>query len=106
VSSLLVSLLAVLLIVLVAAAVAVGLLVVPFVVAVDMAERRGFSTWRCGLLTLACLGVGAGGILALRHHSPLLLVPCAALCWAVPGLLSLLSEDQKRLGGRQGGHEP
>ena len=99
------SLLTLVLVVAVLSALAAALLVVPFVQAVDMAERRGFSTWRWGGLQLLALGLAVLGGYGLRHHNPLVLLPFALLCWVVPGALALLSQQDQRIGGRQGAHE-
>ena len=97
----------VLLAVLVAAllcAVGVGLLVAPFVVAVDRAERRGFSTGRWGATDLVVAALALALAWALRDSTRVLLVLPLALTWAVPGALALLAPGQL-LGGRQGAHE-
>lgn len=88
------------------ALVGIGLSVVPFVVAGDLAERRGLSVPRAGALTLLAVGVGlAGALLVLRGDAPpaYALLPLT-LCWAVPGALLLLA-GPGRLGGRRGLHE-
>jgi hypothetical protein len=81
--------------------------VVPFVVGVDMAERRGFSTDRWGAFCL--LSVSLAAALAFLVHqrdlSSLLYLPAVALTWAVPGVLALLDASQRTLGGRAGAHE-
>jgi hypothetical protein len=102
---------ALLVVLLVAAAAVLGVVttVVPFVVGVDMAERRGFSTARWG--GIALLGAGlAGGLLlfAVVAHSTVSLIwvaLAALLGWATPGLLSLLSQNETEVGGSQGAHE-
>jgi hypothetical protein len=106
---LLLSAVVVVLVVAVAAALAVGTTAVPFVMGVDMAERRGFSTTRWGGIALVCAGL-AGGLLllAVLAHSlaSLFWIGAAALVgWATPGLLSLLSEHETEVGGYQGAHE-
>jgi hypothetical protein len=91
--------------VLVVAAVAVACSAVPFVVAVDMAERRGFSTARWGACQLALLVLAAlVGYVALRH-TVLLVVPAVLICWLTPLLLWVLGPQETRIGGRQGAHE-
>jgi hypothetical protein len=84
-----------------------GLTAVPFVVAVDMAERRRFSATRWGGLQLALLAVAALVFLVGWRHGHLLLlgVPSVLLCWLTPLVLSLLSTDDGALGGYQGAHE-
>lgn len=84
-----------------------GLTVVPYVVALDMAQARRFSTARAGALALTGVLVGlAGAFLLYRSDLPtvLLLLPLG-LCWLVPGALWLLDEGQVAVGGRQGAHE-
>jgi hypothetical protein len=78
---------------------------VPFVVAVDMAERRCFSParWGAAQLVLLVLG-GLVGYVALKHLA-LLLLPAVLLCWMTPLALWVLSADDTRIGGRQGAHE-
>jgi hypothetical protein len=103
----LVTLVTVLSLLVAACALVVGLVVVPFVVAVDMAERRGFAPTRWGAVTLVGSGLGlllAGSILQQRY-SLLLLTVAAALACTGPGVVALLDASQKRLGGTQGAHE-
>ena len=93
----------------VVAAVVVGtvMVVVPFVVGVDMAERRGFSTQRWGAVCLLATAIMLLlGYVVLTHDlTKVLLVPAAAVGWAGPGLLALLDSSQRALGGLQGAHE-
>jgi len=100
---------AVYLMVVAAAVLAVGaaLTAVPFVVAVDMAERRRFSATRWGGVQLALLVLAALVFLVGWRHGHLLLlgVPAALLCWLTPLVVSLLSTDDGPLGGYQGAHE-
>ena len=92
------------LVVLVAATLAAVLTAVPFVVAVDLAERRGFSTTRWGGVQLVLLGLAAAvGWVGLRHAGVLVLV-VPVLCWATPLLLVLLGGDDSRVGGYRGAH--
>lgn len=94
--------------------VAVGLVLLaavtlaPFVVALQMAETRAFSTTRWGAFALVACGLGL--LLALvfyRSDS----VPSAAallplvLTWAGPGALWLLTGEEAAIGGRAGAHE-
>ena len=83
------------------------LVVVPFVVGVDMAERRGFSTQRWGgICVLGSVLMVLGGYLVLTHDlSKVLLLPTAAVGWSGPGLLALLDSSQRLVGGSQGAHE-
>jgi hypothetical protein len=104
VTGLLATLLVVLVLTALACAVGVGLLVAPFVIGVDMAERRGFSTARWGAADLVAVFVALGLAYSLRDSSRVLLVLPLALCWAVPGVLALLAAGQPA-GGRQGAHE-
>lgn len=100
------------LIVLCAVVAVVGLLfvllvVVPFVLTVDLAERGGFSTARWGSACVAAVLVTAA--LALRielggHTRVLHLVPLA-LVLLPPLVVSLLDHNQTRVGGSQGAHE-
>lgn len=86
----------------------VGLLglVVPFVVGVDMAERRGFSTERWGALCLLGSGLALAVAYAVltQHLGFVLYLPALALAWGTPGVLALLAPGQ-RVGGAQGLHE-
>ncbi len=92
-----------------ALACAVGVLVVvaPFVVGVDMAERRGFSTDRWGIvcLTGVAFALMLGYLVHAHGWSTVLYPPALALAWAGPGLLALLDPSQWRLGGPSGLHE-
>ena len=81
---------------------------VPFVVALSLAERRGFSTGRWGAVTLAgaVTGLLLAGVLLTgdRVPAPLALLPLL-LGWTGPVVLRLLSEQDTALGGRAGRHE-
>ena len=103
----LLSVLVVVLLAAVAVAVAVAFSVVPFVMATDLAERRGFSAGRWGGTQLVLLAISAlATLVGARHgHLVLLVVPAALLCWITPAVLSLLSPDEQALGGYQGAHE-
>ena len=78
--------------------------VVPFLVTVDLAERRGCSTGRWAGLSLAAVLVAAGlalaGLLAGAPRPLLLLV--LGLAFLPAGVLALRSDT---LGGRAGRHE-
>ncbi len=94
--------------------VALGLVVlalltlVPFVLALQMADARAFSTTRWGVVSL--VGSGVGLLLALvflrsdRLPGPIALLPLA-VTFAGPGLLWLLSGEEALVGGRAGAHE-
>ncbi len=90
----------------VACAVGALVLVVPFLVGVDMAERRGYSTERWGALCLlgTGLGVAVAALVASKDLSTLLFLPALVLAWGAPAVLSLLAPGQ-RVGGPQGVHE-
>ena len=96
------------LIVALALAVLSALTLVPFVVALQMAERRGFPTGRWGAVALVAslLGLGLALLFSRSDRVPALaaLLPLV-LTWAGPGALSLLSEDDAEVGGRAGAHE-
>ncbi|MGB8650117.1 MAG: hypothetical protein WCD35_05585 [Mycobacteriales bacterium] len=79
--------------------------VLPFVVGVDMAERRGFSTARWGGLCVGSVLLAAlVGYAALKGPRPaVLLVPL--LAWSVPAVLRLLDPARVPLAGSQGAHE-
>jgi hypothetical protein len=80
----------------------------PFVVALQMADARGFPTGRWGVVALAASLLGLG--LALVFYRSDRIQPLAALLpllltWAGPGALSLLSAQDAEVGGRAGAHE-
>jgi hypothetical protein len=78
--------------------------VVPFLVAVDLAERRGCSTGRWAGLSLAAvllaLGLAAGALLGGAPRP--LLVPALAVGF-VPAVV--LARRSDTVGGRAGRHE-
>ncbi len=80
----------------------------PFVVGLQMAEGRRFSTARAGALTLT--GVGVSLLLTVvlvrgdRVPTPVALLPLL-LAWGGPAALGLLAEQDTGLGGRAGRHE-
>ena len=80
----------------------------PFVVALQLAEARRFSTARWGALALA--GVGVALLVALvlvrgdRVSLPVALL-ALLLAWGVPAGLWLLTEQDTGFGGRAGRHE-
>lgn len=81
---------------------------VPFVVALRMAEQRAFSAGRWGTVALAGSLVGLAGALAFllsdRVPDPAAVLPLL-LTWAGPGLLWLLTGEEAVVGGRAGAHE-
>lgn len=82
-----------------------GLTVVPFVQATEIAERRHLSTVRAGVLTFAGVGAGLlGALVVYRSSAPraLSLVPLL-LCGLGPALVRLLPAGV--LTGRPGAHE-
>lgn len=89
-------------------AVLAALTLVPFVVALQMADSRSFSSTRWGAVALA--GSLLGLLLALvfyrsdRIPGPAALLPLT-FTWTGPGLLWLLTGSEAVLGGRSGGHE-
>ena len=85
-----------------------GVTLVPFVVALQMADKRAFSTARWGTVALA--GSLVGLALALLFYRSDRLPDLAALLplmltWSGPGLLWLLSGEEAAVGGRAGAHE-
>lgn len=96
------------LIVAVALALLAAVTLVPFVVALQMADSRRFSTTRWGAVAL--LGSGVGLLLALVFYRSESVPSAAALLplvitWAGPGALWLLTGEEAVLGGRAGAHE-
>ncbi len=81
-----------------------GLTVVPFVLAVDLAERRGRSTGRwAGWALVAVLAALALAVLALRSGAGAVVVVLALVVAFAPVLVLLARGD--RLGGPAGRHE-
>ncbi len=96
------------LLVAVALAALAGLTLVPFVVALELAERRRFSTTRWGAVSLAASVLGLGfALLVLRSDSvpPAVALPGVLLTWLAPVLLRVLGPAGTALGGRAGAHE-
>ena len=96
------------LIVAVALALLAGVTLVPFVLALQMAETRAFSTTRWGVVALA--GSVVGLLLALAFYRSDRVPDVTALLpltftWAGPGLLWLLTGEEVAVGGRSGAHE-
>ena len=85
--------------------VGIGVVVLPFVLTVDLAERRGFSTTRWGAIALVDAALALGSASLVVKHSALVLLATAALAWAAPAALSLMDRTQVRLGGYQGRHQ-
>ena len=80
----------------------------PFVVALQMAESRRFSTARWGAVAIVTSLVGlAFALLVLRSDAlPTVgVVVPLALTWAAPGALWLLTGEEELVGGRAGRHE-
>ena len=96
------------LIVVLALAVLAALTLVPFVLALRLAERRGYAQARWGALALAGSVLGAAVLLlALRIGGGDLLAGAAVgvlLAYAVPLLLRLVALDPL-VSGRPGRHE-
>lgn len=106
-TGLLSSVAALLLIVVVVGLVVLALTVLPFVRALDAAERRGLSTTRVGALALVGSGVGLLGALVAHGGGAALVDTVAplAVCWLVPVVTALLPPGAARPGGRRGTHE-
>ena len=96
------------LIVAVALALLAAVTLAPFVLALQMAEARGFPTGRWGTVALAAslLGLALALVFYRWDRVPTLgaLLPLL-LTWAGPGALALLSADDAEVGGRAGAHE-
>lgn len=81
---------------------------VPFVVALQMADNRRFSTTRWGAVAL--VGSAVGLLLALVFYRSDSVPSAAALLplvvtWAGPGALWLLTGEEAAVGGRAGAHQ-
>lgn len=74
-------------------AVLLALTVAPFVRSVDLAERKGQSTFAWGGLA-AAVALAVPYLAVKAHSHPVLLLPLAALAWVVPLGLSLTGERQ------------
>ena len=85
----------------------IALVGVPFVLATELADRRGFSTFRWGLASLAggAVMLALGYAVLTGHHSKLLLLLALALGWLGVTSVSLIEPSRQRLGGRQGVHQ-
>lgn len=82
-----------------------GLTVVPFVLALRLAQARGLSPGRTGALA-ACgvlLGLALAGAALLLDVPVVLVLPALALAYAVPLLLRLI--ERPPLVGTAGQHE-
>ena len=91
------------------AALLASITALPFVVALDMADRRSFSSARWGLVQVSSLALTAVALFGAvrKHTSPwavVLIVLAAMVAWLPPLVLSLLS-GREELGGRAGAHE-
>ena len=89
-------------------AVLAALTLAPFVVALQMADARAFSTTRWGAVAL--VGSVLGLLLALLFYRSERVPDVAALLpltftWSGPGLLWLLTGAETLVGGRAGAHE-
>jgi hypothetical protein len=83
------------------------LTVVPFVLAADLAEQRGRSTARAGLLAVAGIGLGLLGALLVRRTDlpgSLAVLPLL-LCFAGPASQVVGGAGGDRVRGRAGSHE-
>ena len=81
---------------------------VPFVVALQMAEARRFSTTRWGALAIGASLVGLALALLVARSDTLPAVGVAiplAVTWAGPAALWLLTGEEELVGGRAGRHE-
>jgi type II secretory pathway component PulK len=104
---LLLAVVAVAVLVAVALALLAAVTLVPFVVALQMADARRFSTARWGAVALlgSALGLAAALVVLRAERVPDLvgLLPLA-LTWLGPGALWLLTGEEARIGGRAGRH--
>ena len=93
-------------------AVAVALLaaftLLPFVVALQMADARRFSTARWGAFAIVASLIGLGLALLVARSDTLpsvgVVIPLA-VTWAGPAALWLLTGEEELVGGRAGRHE-
>ena len=80
----------------------------PFVVALQMADSRAFSTGRWGLVALvgSLFGLALAFVFYRSDRIPTLaaLMPLT-LTWFGPGALWLLTGEEAEVGGRAGAHE-
>ena len=85
-----------------------GVTLVPFVLALQMADSRRFSTARWGALALvgSLLGLALAFVFYRSDSVPnaAALLPLL-LTWAGPGGLWLLTGEEAAVGGRAGAHE-
>ena len=102
-ADLLASLVAAVVLVVLLVAVLVAGTVVPFVVGVDMAERRMFSPRRWGAVCLVGVLAGLACAWLLRSAGPVAL-SALLLGWAAPAALAVLGPGSA-LGGEPGAHE-
>ena len=91
-----------------AVALLAALTLVPFLVALQMADARRFSTARWGAVTIVAslLGLALALLVARSDSLPALavLIPLA-VTWAGPAALRLLTGEEELVGGRAGRHE-
>lgn len=96
------------LIVAVALAALAAVTLLPFVLALQMADVRAFSTARWGAISVVGSLVGLLLFLVVlrsdRVPTPVALLPLV-FTWAGPGGLWLLTGEEARIGGRAGAHE-
>ena len=81
---------------------------VPFVVALRMADERAFSTTRWGAFALVASAIGlllALHVLRSDRVTGLATLLPLVITWAGPGALWLLSGEEAGVGGRAGAHE-
>jgi hypothetical protein len=96
------------LIVAVALALLAAVTLVPYVLALHMADSRAFSTARWGLIALGGSLIGLLLVLLFYRSDT---IPTAAaflpllFTWTGPGLLWLLTGEEALVGGRSGAHE-
>ena len=83
----------------------VAVTVVPAVVSAELAERRGLSTTRWGLIgTGFALAGTAVAVLAATQVSVWVAVIPVLLTWAGPGLVFQIARGDVGIGGRPGKH--
>ena len=101
---LLLALLAFTVIVVLGLAALTGLTVVPFVYALQLADRRGVSSARVGTVaaTGVLLGLAVAGTVLLLDAPAFLVLPAVVTVWAVPVGLRLLGAPS--IAGRAGRH--
>jgi hypothetical protein len=81
--------------------------VLPFVRTVDVAERRGFSTFRWGadaIVGIVIMLAFAYCVIA-RDWSKLLLIPAVGMAWVSLAVVALINPDDHHVGGIAGAHQ-